>query len=1085
MIDDILASRDKFVKKSIDNFDFKTLNANIQTTVNVVWNFIEFLEAQDYPPEEKAKNPYDKKFSYSILKLQTLSSSLSELSNFLETDETKAFNAKSLLVSGRAGTGKTHLLCDVCSNNINAKIPSMILFGEKFIKAEPYTQILKQLDVSFETFDDFLDTLQVSAESYNSFAIIIIDALNEGDGKHIWETYLPEYILKVKKFNRIKLVFSIRSTYRETVIPDGISDIDMLEIAHNGFSENLINATNVFFDYYKIQRPSIPLLNPEFSNPLFLKTFCIALSNGGYTTIPSGIRGITSIFEFYIDSLDKKLSKILDYDYKDHLVKKVVFSISEALIENSAKFLKYEEAKTIVNDNLPNRSHNKSLFMQLLSEGLLSEENYYIGNNTYEEGIRLTYEKFTDHYKASYLIKTYFDKTDIKSSFNPSTKLGQVFLNENSCWMNKGIIESLAIQLPEKIKKELFELVPQCANFRPMVESFIESIIWRDTKYFFNASIDYVNKFVNPIESYKIDFLNALLTVSNNPLHPYNANFLHKNLIRQKMPERDAWWSTFIYKQYRGSTSVDRIVDWSWSIQDTSLYDEESIFLTGKILCWFFTTSHRFLRDCSTKALVNLLTPKLNLFPKLMNDFRNVDDPYIIERLLCACYGCIIRSKNRQQIAAIASYVYGWIFKDGNPIPHILIRDYARGIIDHAIRNGIKLDIDIIKIEPPYKSKWPDRIPTPKQLERKYKIENPEGDDYSQNLIVFSVMQFGDFDRYIIGTNSGHSSWTNRRIDKTCKLTKKQRYEYFIDNLTPLEKEAWKLFEDTLSSQTIEIVIKDFKRYDNKKRKRKSVSTELLQIESILLQTLSKDKIDLCEKFIIPFRKSESFYMERDSFDLRIAQRFILNRVFQLGWTKEIFGHFDRYATNGYRYGRGTSKPERIGKKYQWIAYHEFLARLSDNFEFHKDSWSHEEKYEGAWQDFIRKIDPSCIIQNTKQKSIGGDNHPWWTPIKYNNWSSPLEDKNWLKSAKDIKDFSNLIEVTNPRDNSKWFVLESYFSLEQPTPIDEDKFKIPRREIYFFLKSYFIHKKDSKKNWIWAKNQNWYGRWMPESHEQT
>ena len=67
-------------------------------------------------------------------------------------------------------------------------------------------------------------------------------------------------------------------------------------------------------------------------------------------------------------------------------------------------------------------------------------------------------------------------------------------------------------------------------------------------------------------------------------------------------------------------------------------------------------------------------------------------------------------------------------------------------------------------------------------------------------------------------------------------------------------------------------------------------------------------------------------------FDLSLLQRWILQHVFELGWTLEKFGRFDRHIN--YRDMREANKPERIGKKYQWIAYHEFLARVADNFEF-------------------------------------------------------------------------------------------------------------------------------------------------------
>ena len=58
-------------------------------------------------------------------------------------------------------------------------------------------------------------------------------------------------------------------------------------------------------------------------------------------------------------------------------------------------------------------------------------------------------------------------------------------------------------------------------------------------------------------------------------------------------------------------------------------------------------------------------------------------------------------------------------------------------------------------------------------------------------------------------------------------------------------------------------------------------------------------------------------------FDMRAIQRYVLWRVFDLGWTIERFGEFDRFSIGDH--GREANKPERMGKKYQWLAYHEIL----------------------------------------------------------------------------------------------------------------------------------------------------------------
>jgi hypothetical protein len=76
-----------------------------------------------------------------------------------------------------------------------------------------------------------------------------------------------------------------------------------------------------------------------------------------------------------------------------------------------------------------------------------------------------------------------------------------------------------------------------------------------------------------------------------------------------------------------------------------------------------------------------------------------------------------------------------------------------------------------------------------------------------------------------------------------------------------------------------------------------------------------------------------------------------------LGWRPELFGEFDHYL-NYHRAGRESHKPERFGKKYQWIAYHELLARVADNF-YYLPYGEERRPLDGIWEINDRKIDPS------------------------------------------------------------------------------------------------------------------------------
>lgn len=79
---------------------------------------------------------------------------------------------------------------------------------------------------------------------------------------------------------------------------------------------------------------------------------------------------------------------------------------------------------------------------------------------------------------------------------------------------------------------------------------------------------------------------------------------------------------------------------------------------------------------------------------------------------------------------------------------------------------------------------------------------------------------------------------------------------------------------------------------------------------------------------------------------------------------------------------------------------------------------------------------------------------------------------------------NRIITVTDP-EGVGWVTLEGYPAFEQPLPKYEDRFGVPRRELWIQIRSYIVRKKDAGKFFRWAQEQDFSGRWMPESHDPS
>ncbi len=91
---------------------------------------------------------------------------------------------------GRWGTGKTHSLCDVAERRMSSRLPTLLCLGQQLpVGVEPLEGICRITGLA-TTPERLLRGLQRMGEQRNCRALLIVDAINEGD-RTTWKRALP------------------------------------------------------------------------------------------------------------------------------------------------------------------------------------------------------------------------------------------------------------------------------------------------------------------------------------------------------------------------------------------------------------------------------------------------------------------------------------------------------------------------------------------------------------------------------------------------------------------------------------------------------------------------------------------------------------------------------------------------------------------------------------------------------------------------------------------------------------------------------------------------------------------------------
>ncbi len=971
--------------------------------------------------------------------LRSLRDDVSALSDLVDTFHScvgrkyfKAERDRFAVIEGSAGSGKSHLFGHEAQEAVKRGQPVVLMLGQQFAEGEPGAQVSALLDMGGSAVDAILGALDAAAEANRTRGLLLIDGVNEGIGSHFWKNHLAGFLARVKNYPHLACVLSCRSEY----VPHAFS-AELLGRAARftvaGFAtpEEQASAARVYLDRRGIARPSTPWLAPEFINPLFLRSTCLALARDGTKEFPKGLQGTKAILSYYLDSVGRNLNA--GRDGSDELVgptKKSVLAIARKMAELRTDYLSRVDALRIAEDCFSSFASpaGKSWLDVLRLAGLfrLDPPPAREDEDPMEpepDAVRFCFQRFQDHLMGQALLA---DVDDIAAAFGNGGKLAFVLAGDQIDWRWSGLFEALATLVPEKFALELIDVLPGKFDlwWWSFASHFAESAKWRAHSAFSDRSLELLNLLAGTNE----DRTALLIELSVSAGHPWNADLLHKNLLPKSLPKRDAFWTVDLNRMSEEEDSpAGRLMDWCL-VGQTDITALENQRLAALMLCWFLTASNRGIRDKATKALASVFVARQELFAELLTTFAQVNDLYVLERLLAAAFGASTLDQTEQRCSSYAASVYENVFKDGNPPLGTLVRDYALGIIELAeSRTQLPAQVDISRCRPPYASPRPVFRATEEQLKA---LANKAGDD---EILRSTTGFMGDFAQYEV--NSRIRNFLDVPLNKQLPLTSAQKLSKFTQEVVDgvgERRAALAALENIANPYLAGMKPTPFETHRKPSQQEVDAWRERVKTtEQAFIALLSPDEVlryrsEVQDKVL---HRKEKADKRPEPIDPRKAQRWVANRAYQLGWTKRLFANDQ---ASGMRYSRDRPRTERIGKKYQWLALDELLCRLADNFWVDLDYGNLPRAYRDPHDlGFQRDIDPTILSPVLAEPALERTGTESWVGSPWISLESVTEPQlpGWPFSADPHSEFATMLQRTDG-EGKKWTVLYEHQSVE-------------------------------------------------------
>ena len=661
---------------------------------------------------------------------------LRDLHDWLRSPACSLAYKRVFVLSGVAGSGKTHGVCDTADRRFTEGLLTCVTFGHAFRgEPDPWTRLSESLGLPITLgMKGLLDALNAAGEASGLPLILCIDAINETRPLRYWRDRLSAVSQAIQHRPHLRLVITCRTPFIPHCLPDG-HGLPIVE--HAGFTGVERDACQTFFQHYELEPPISPILQPELSNPLYLRLVCETLRSSGFHRLPAGWHGLAPTIRAFLQEKERWFAAEYETSEGANMVSGSLMAIVRAIADAGDIALSSSHAQRVISVARPQAS-TMQVLEWLVREGLLIEDapptDTPLGG---ESVVRPAFERLGDFLYASELLKR-SKQIGLDVAYAPGGLLHALWKDSDALERNSGVLATLSILLSEyKPELELPNLVEDESTHDSLLRITVQAFPSRDPATFSSVSGTLIWEALR-LKNFSCDAMDTALAIAWQP-SAIDAFWLDELLKRQPFAKRDAIWCGYLHDRFESQRIVYRLIHAAFELPLRQL-DPEIAERWTTLLLWFNVAADRRVKDRATRAATVILTAKTKVIPKVLQRFIGCDDDEAIERVILSCYGALVISRDTDVIRIVTDMLQKTYRCNPEAFNNALVRDHIRCVSELAQElNVLPENCDPELTMQPISSIWPLELPSETQIEAWGELLHFRPNEFMSDFFKYSM----------------------------------------------------------------------------------------------------------------------------------------------------------------------------------------------------------------------------------------------------------------------------------------------------------------------------------------------------------